>query len=113
LQATFTNVPKSYGASAKGFGGMPLVQNVSFKTVLQRGSRVQVPKLVGWQFKMDAEQVLKVAVNPVNVWSSGQTFYAKMGKDGRITLPKLQRELLRGRKQNLTGYVMEVILEPA
>jgi bifunctional DNA-binding transcriptional regulator/antitoxin component of YhaV-PrlF toxin-antitoxin module len=74
---------------------MPLTQKVSFKTVLQRGSRVQVPKLVRWQFKMDAEQVLKVAVDAVNVWSGGQPFYAKMGKDGRIPLPKLQRELLR------------------
>jgi bifunctional DNA-binding transcriptional regulator/antitoxin component of YhaV-PrlF toxin-antitoxin module len=79
---------------------MPLTQKVSFKTVLQRGNRVQVPKLVRWQFKMDTEQVLKVAVNAVKVWSGGQFFYAKMGKDGRISLPKLQRELLRGRKQN-------------
>lgn len=92
---------------------MPLTQKVSFKTVLQRGNRVQVPKLVRWQFKMDTEQVLKVTMDAVNEWSGGQTFYAKMGKDGRITLPKLQRELLRGREQNLAGYVMEVTLEPA
>jgi bifunctional DNA-binding transcriptional regulator/antitoxin component of YhaV-PrlF toxin-antitoxin module len=92
---------------------MPLTQKVTFKTMLQRGNRVQVPKLVRWQFKMDTQQVLKVTVDAVNVWSGGQTFIAKMGKDGRITLPKLQRELLRGREQNLTGYVMEVTLEPA
>jgi len=36
-----------------------------------------------------------------------------MGRDGRITVPKLQRELLRDREQELTGYVMEVTLEPA
>jgi hypothetical protein len=36
---------------------MPLTENVSFKTVLQRGNRVQVPKLVRWRFKMDSEQV--------------------------------------------------------
>ena len=87
---------------------MPLTQKVSFKTVLQKGNRVQVPKLVRWQFKMDTEQVLKVTVDAVNLWSGVETFYAKIGKDGRITLPKLQRELLRGRKQNLTDYVMEV-----
>jgi hypothetical protein len=112
-QAASFSVPKSQGMSGKGFGGMPLIQKVSFKTVLQRGNRVQVPKLVRWQFKMDTEQVLKVAVNAVNVWSGGQTFYTKMGKDGRITLPKLQRELLRGKERDLTGYVMEVTLEPA
>jgi hypothetical protein len=90
---------------------MPLTQKVSFKTMLQRGNRVQVPKVVRWQFKMDSEQVLKVTVNALNVWSGWETFYARMGRDGRITLPKLTRELLRGREQSLTGYVMEVILE--
>jgi hypothetical protein len=54
---------------------------------------------------MDTEQVLKVNVTAVNLWSGWQTFYAKMGKDERITIPKLQRELLRGREQDLTGYV--------
>ena len=92
---------------------VPLNQKVSFKTMLQKGNRVQVPKLVRWQFKMDSEQVLKVSVTAVNLWSGWQTFYAKMGRDGRITIPKLQRELLRGREQNLTGYVMDVTLEPA
>jgi len=92
---------------------MPLTQKVSFKTVLQNGNRVQVPKVVRWQFKMESEQVLKVTVNALNVWSGWETFYARMGRDGRITLPKLMRELLRGREQSLTGYVMEVILEPA
>ena len=112
MQAASTNVPKSHGVSAKGFGGMPLTQKVSFKTVLQRGNRVQVPKLVRWQFKMDSAQVLKVSVTALNVSISWQTFYAKMGKDGRITVPRLQRELLRDREQSLEGYVMEVMLEP-
>jgi hypothetical protein len=82
--------------------------------LLQKGNRVQVPKVVRWQFKMDTEQVLKVAVNALNVFSGWETFYARMGKDGRITLPKLVRELLRARarKQSLAGYVMEVMLEP-
>ena len=91
---------------------MPLTQKVSFKTMLQKGNRVQVPKVVRWQFKMESEQVLKVTVNALNVWSGWETFYARMGKDGRITLPKLTRELLQDREQSLTGYVMEVVLEP-
>ena len=91
---------------------MPLTRKVSFKTVLQKGNRVQVPKVVRWQFKMESEQVLKVTVNALNVWSGWETFYARMGKDGRITLPKLTRELLQDREQSLTGYVMEVVLEP-
>jgi hypothetical protein len=81
--------------------------------MLQKGNRVQVPKVVRWQFKMDTEQVLKVSVHAVNVFSGWGTFYARMGRDGRITIPKLQRELLRGKEQDLTGYVMDVTLEPA
>lgn len=44
---------------------------------------------------MDSEQVLKVSLTAVNVYAGGwQSFYAKMGKDGRITIPRLQRLLL-------------------
>jgi hypothetical protein len=92
---------------------MPLTEKVSFKAVLQKGNRVQVPRLIRWQFKMDSAQVLKVSVTAVNVYTGWQIFYAKMGKDGRITVPRLQRELMRGREQSLVGYVMEVTLEPA
>jgi DNA-binding transcriptional regulator/RsmH inhibitor MraZ len=92
---------------------VPLTQKVSFKTPLQRGNRVQVPKLVRWQFKMETEQILKVTVSAFNVWGSSQTFYAKMGKDGRILLPKLQLELMQNQREtNLIGYVIEVTLEP-
>ena len=92
---------------------MPLTQKVTFKTVLQRGNRVQVPKLVRWQFKMEPNQILKVGVNALNVYTSWQFFYAKMGKDGRILIPKLTLALMRDEKPDLTGYVMEVTLEPA
>jgi DNA-binding transcriptional regulator/RsmH inhibitor MraZ len=92
---------------------MPLTQKVSFKTMLQKGNRVQVPRVVRWQFKMDSTQVLKVSVTAVNVWSGWQTFYAQMDKSGRITIPKLTRELLRGKEKSLVGYVMHVMLEPA
>ena len=72
-----------------------------------------MPKLVRWQFKMDTEQVLKVTVSALNVWGSTQVFYGKMGRDGRILLPKLQLELMRSsRETSLVGCVMEVSLEP-
>ena len=62
---------------------------------------------------MDTEQVLKVSVRAVNVWTGWEIFYGKMGRDGRIIIPKLQRELLRDREKSLVGYVMNVMLEPA
>jgi bifunctional DNA-binding transcriptional regulator/antitoxin component of YhaV-PrlF toxin-antitoxin module len=113
LQAASIVVSKSQGTLARGGVNMPLTQKISLKTVLQKGNRVQVPKLVRWQFKLDTEQVLKVTVNAVNVWGNGQTFYAQMNKSGRITVPKLQLELLRGEEQDLVGCVMDVVLEPA
>jgi len=116
LQAASTIVSKSQGTSAKAEVNLPLAQEISFKTVLQKGNRVQVPKLVRWQFKLDTEQVLKVTVNAVNVWGSGQTFYARMDMSGRITIRKLTLKMLQdrtGERQSLTGAVMEVRLEPA
>jgi hypothetical protein len=35
-----------------------------------------------------------------------------MDTSGSVTIPKLQRELLRDKEQDLTGYAMEVTLEP-
>ena len=92
---------------------MPLTEKVTFKTMLQRGNRVQMPRLIRWQFKLEADQVLKVGVDLANVWAGWQFFYAKMGKDGRILIPKLTLSLLQGEKPNLTGYVMEITLKPA
>jgi hypothetical protein len=62
---------------------------------------------------MDTKQALKVAVHAANVWSGRQTFYAKMGKDRYITFRSINANCCRGKKQNLTSYVMEVTLEPA
>ena len=92
---------------------MPLTEKVSFTAVLQKGNRVQVPKVVRWRFKMDTEQVLKVAVGPVEFAGVGRVFYARMDKSGRITVPKLTRELVRGIRKSRVGYGLNVTLEPA
>ena len=92
---------------------MPLTQKVAFSAMLQRGNRVQIPTLIRWQFKMEPCQVLKVGVNALNVWTGWQFFYARMGKDGRILIPKLTLALLRSEKPDIAGYVIEVTLEPA
>ena len=43
---------------------MPLTIKVSFETVLEKGNRLQIPKLIRWQFKMEQNQVLRVGVSP-------------------------------------------------
>jgi hypothetical protein len=91
---------------------MPLTKKVTFQSTLENCNKVQVPKLIRWQFKMENEQVLKVGINAIDLGRGGQFFYAKMKKDGRIRIPKLTILILQGEKPSLTGYLMEITLEP-
>jgi hypothetical protein len=93
-----------------------LTEVVKFKTLLQRGNRIQVPRLIRWQFKLEPDQVLKVMVLPIGYFLGPEEFYGHMNKDGRITLPYLTREIFRSKKrelQTLEGIVLEVSLKPA
>jgi bifunctional DNA-binding transcriptional regulator/antitoxin component of YhaV-PrlF toxin-antitoxin module len=106
---------ESCRVSEDGGFAVPLTETVNFKTVLQRGNRIQLPKLVRWRYKLESDQVLKVTVTAVNSFAGWETFCAMMDKSGRITIPKLTLKLLQEgthEKQSLTGAVMEVRLEP-
>ena len=65
---------------------MPLTERVDFKAVLQKGNRVQVPKLLRWRFKLEASQALKATVTAANVFSGWETFYGRMDKSGRPSI---------------------------
>ena len=52
-------------------------------------------------------------VNLFNVQGLWQSFLARVGKDGRIVIPKLMLDLLKGEKPSLEGYTFQVILEPS
>jgi bifunctional DNA-binding transcriptional regulator/antitoxin component of YhaV-PrlF toxin-antitoxin module len=86
-----------------------------FKAVLEKGHRVQVPRIVRWQFKLETNQVLCVTVRAIESFVDEERFYARMRSDGRITIPKLTRRLLQdsmSEKQSLQGAVLERQLEP-
>ncbi|MDI6846963.1 MAG: hypothetical protein QMD13_09455 [Candidatus Bathyarchaeia archaeon] len=92
---------------------LPLTRSVSFKAVLQKGNRIQIPRLIRWQFKLEPEQVLKVEVAPEGAIGIREEFFARMNKDGRIKIPKLILELLEDAVEtSLVGYALEVSLEP-
>ena len=91
---------------------MPLSQRVSFKTMLQRQNRLQVPVLVRGRFKLEASEVLRVSVSVVGLFSNTESFLARMQKDGRIAVPKFTLALLKRDEPSLEGYAMEVTLEP-
>ena len=92
---------------------MPLTEKVNFTATLQCKNNVQVPKLIRWRFKMESGQALKVGVNFLSLRKGWQFFYAKMHKDGRLTIPKLVLCLFADENVNLAGYVLELMLEPA
>ena len=92
---------------------MPLTGSVMFKAVLQRGNKVQVPRLLRWQYRMEPDQVLRVEVRSEEFFGD-ERFLGRMRKDGRLTIPRLIPKLLRGDEEgNLQGCVLEVTLEPA
>jgi hypothetical protein len=92
-----------------------LTEVVSFKARLQRGNRVQVLRPIRWRFQLETSQVLKVTVHPLDLHLGWATFYGKIDKSGRITIPKLTLSLLQSKadQQSLTGAVMEVNIELA
>jgi len=92
---------------------LPLTQSVTFKTMLQKQNRLQVPKLVRWKYRLESSEVLRVTVNIVGVQGDEERFLARMLKDGRIVVPKLTLALLKGDESSVEGQVMEVTLEPA
>ena len=92
---------------------LPLTEKVSFQAMLQRGNRLQVPKVVRWRFKLECDQVLKVTVSCPDTWPMGEHFYATMSKDGRIVVPKLIIAVLANFEPSLEGYTFQVILEPS
>jgi bifunctional DNA-binding transcriptional regulator/antitoxin component of YhaV-PrlF toxin-antitoxin module len=98
-----------------GGAAVPLTESVSFKTVLQKGNRIQLPKLVRWKYKLEQNQILKVSVTALNFYGGWETFLATMDKSGRITVPKLVLRLLEEEagEESLAGAVMEVNIEPA
>ena len=91
---------------------LPLTQRVSFKTMLQKQNRLQVPKLIRWEYKLDPSEVLVVTVTIVGLLGVRESFWANMQKDGRIAIPKLTVALLKRNEASLEGYALEVTLEP-
>jgi bifunctional DNA-binding transcriptional regulator/antitoxin component of YhaV-PrlF toxin-antitoxin module len=95
---------------------MPLTETVEFTAALQRGNRIQIPRNIRWRFKLEPDQVLKVAVTSTQSFAEKfEPFYCRMNKDGRITIPALTRTLLRGiwdQETSLEGVAIRARLEP-
>ena len=91
---------------------MPLTCKVAFNRALQKGNRVQIPKLIRWRFKMEPQQVLSVSVSVPGSRKLSGSFYARREKDGRLLIPKSALAQLREKKSSIVGCMLEVTLEP-
>jgi hypothetical protein len=97
----------------KGEVGLPLNQSVTFKTLLQKQNRVQIPKLIRLKYKLESSEILKVTVKIYVGYFKSESFFAKMYESGRIRVPDLAIDLLKSDKPNLVGYTLEVTIQPA
>jgi len=92
---------------------MPLTEKVEFDARLQRRNRVQIPKLIRLRYKLEPCEILKITVRCPSIWDSRQEYLATMGKDARITIPKLALTLLLHNKPNQGSYLLKVTIEPS
>jgi len=91
---------------------LPLTESVVFKAVLQRGNKVQVPRLLRWRYRMEPDQVLRVEVRSLE-FSGCERFLGRMRRDGRLTIPLLTLKLLRGDDEgNLEVMFSKLPLNP-
>jgi hypothetical protein len=96
----------------RGFS-MPLARTVNFEAQLEKCSLFQVPKKIRWEFKLEPDQMLKVGVCAPQLLSGYHYFFAKMGKDGRIRVPRLVCAILKGKEPTLAGFLIDISLQPA
>ena len=94
---------------------VPLTERVSFRVVLRRRGRFQVPRVLRWRFKLEASQALSCRVRPVDSIAVEEEFFVHMRSDGRITVPKLTRALLARHLvegSSLVGAFLRIDLSP-
>ena len=96
----------------KGRIYVTLTRKVTFKGTLQKGERIQIPKLIITEFKLEPSQLLKVNFSIPNRFKGWQSFYAKMEKAGRIYIQKATLSLWEDERASLPGCIVEVTLEP-
>ena len=65
---------------------MPLTNYVSFKAVIQKNLRIQIPVLIRWKHKLEPGEIFMVNLK---LGYHREEFYDRMSKDGRLTVPKV------------------------
>ena len=92
---------------------MPLTRRVTFKTNLRKHNRLQIPRPIRAQYKLETTQPLKATITKPAAIGAKETFYIQMRKDGCITIPYLAISTLKTNQPTQEPIVLEVTLEPA
>ena len=64
--------------------------------------------------QLEPTQLLTVTIRQFNL-ATNETFFAKMNKDGRITVPKINTEIIKTqihKETTLNDYAFEITLSP-
>ena len=102
-----------YSSESQRYVWLPSTRKVSFTAQFEIGSRVQVSKDIRWQFQIEPTQIFKMGVQCKNNWNPWQHFYDRVGKDGRIHVPKLHRSLILRDFRSTSRPILGVTIEPA
>ena len=86
---------------------MPLSHSEEFLARLQKSNRIQIPVLIRWKHKLEVNELLRVDANNDEEGLS-QSFYVKLGSDGRFVIPKINIEKLEVKPKD----VLEITLYP-
>ena len=79
----------------------------SFHARLQRGNKVQIPVLIRWKNRLEPSEVYSVEVSKADEYKS-EKFYVRLGKDGRIVIPKLAVERLEIKHRDVLSCILYV-----
>jgi len=83
---------------------LPLTRDEEFLAKVQKGNRIQVPRLIRWMYRLDPGEILMAEVQAGI--GNYKTFYAQLNRDGRFTVPKIIVEELKVEP----GHTVEVTL---
>lgn len=86
---------------------MSLTHIESFHARLQRGNKVQIPVLIRWKNRLEPGEVYSVEVSKADKYKS-EKFYVRLGKDGRIVIPKLAVERLEIKHRDILHCILHL-----
>jgi hypothetical protein len=86
---------------------MSLTRTESFHARLQTGNKVQIPVLIRWKNKLEPGEVFRMEVSKADEYKR-EKFYVRLGKDGRIVIPKLTVERLGSKHRDVLSCILYV-----